>query len=328
MRLLVLGGTVFVSRAVAEAALARGLEVTTSSRGVSGTPPEGAVHVIADRDAPLPAELTDPGFDVVVDVSRRPSQVRSALAQIDARHRVFVSSISAYADEATPGGGPGILPLHEPLFDDSDDPEAYGPMKAACERLVAEAASHTIVRPGLIVGPGDRSGRFTYWVDRLRRAGDGEIVLAPGDPADAVQVIDVRDLAEWIVLLAERRTVGVFDAVDQPRPIGGFLDDIAAGVAARPRWRWATDEQLEGIGVEPWMGPRSLPLWLPRPEYDGMMTHLAGPALQAGLAPRPIADTARDTRAWLDATPGAVVTGLTAAEELEALSTLGPPQSR
>ena len=324
MRLLVLGGTVYLSRAVAEAALARGHHVTVTSRGVTGSPPDGAHQVVADRDAPLPSELTDPAYDAVVDVSRRPSHVRSALAQLRAAHWVFVSTVNVYDDVTARDGGPGSLPLHEPQFDDSDDPEAYGPMKVACERLVAETApTHTIVRPGLIVGPGDRSGRFTYWIDRLRRAGEGETVLAPGDPDDPIQVIDVRDLAEWIVLLAERRTPGVFDAIDAPRPIAALLDEVASGVGARPVWRWATHAQLDAAGVAPWAGPRSLPLWLPRPEYDGMKTHRAGPARTAGLAARPVSDTARDTLAWLAATPDAVLTGLTAVEEAEVLETLG-----
>jgi nucleoside-diphosphate-sugar epimerase len=324
MRLLVLGGTVFLSRSVADAALSRGHEVTVVSRGTSGSAPAGARHVIADRDAPLPVELAGMDIDVAVDVTSRPSRVRSALAQLRAAHWIYVSSISVYADEQTRGGGPGSLPLQEALDDDSDDPADYGRMKAGCERLISERAeSHAIVRPGLIVGPGDRSGRFTYWVDRMRRVRDGEVVLAPGDAADPVQVIDVRDLAEWIVLLAERRTTGVFDAIGDPRPITDLLDDVAAGSGARPRWRWATDEQLEGVGVIPWVGPRSLPLWVPRPDYDGMMTHLAAPAREAGLLTRPIADSARDMLAWLEETPDAARTGLTPDEEHEVLDRLG-----
>ncbi|GAA1727125.1 NAD-dependent epimerase/dehydratase family protein [Microbacterium paludicola] len=324
MRLLVLGGTVFLSRCVADEALSRGHEVTVVSRGASGSPPDGARHIVADRDVPLPVALAGMDVDVAVDVSSRPSRVRSALAQLRAAHWVYVSSISVYADERTRGGGPGSLPLQEALDDDSEDPADYGRMKAGCERLIAEgAASHAIVRPGLIVGPGDRSGRLTYWVDRMRRVRDGDVVLAPGDAADPVQVIDVRDLAEWIVLLAERRTRGVFDAIGDPRPITDLLDDVAAGCGARPRWRWATDEQLEGVGVTPWMGPRSLPLWVPRPDYDGMMTHLAAPAREAGLLTRPIADSARDTLAWLEVTPDAARTGLTPDEEREVLDRLG-----
>ncbi|WP_309067349.1 NAD-dependent epimerase/dehydratase family protein [Microbacterium sp.] len=324
MRLLVLGGTVFLSRAVAEAALSRGHEVTTVSRGVTGSPPDGARHVRADRDATLPAELGGVAYDAVVDVASRPSRVRSALAQLRAPHWVYVSSISVYADEATVGGAPGMLPQHEPLDEDSDDMADYGRLKAGCERLVGEQApSRAIVRPGLIAGPGDRSGRFTYWVDRMRRARDGEVVLAPGDPSDRVQLIDVRDLGSWVALLAERRTTGVFDAIGEPAPIRDVLADVAAGCGVRPRWRWASDAQLEGVGVNPWMGPRSLPLWLPRPEYDGMTTHLAAPAFQAGLRTRPMADTARDTLAWLETAPDAALTGLTADEEREVLAALG-----
>lgn len=326
MKLLVLGGTVFLSRAVAVEALGRGHDVTVISRGLSGAAPTGSRHVIADRDAPspFPDELTSAEFDAVIEVSSRPSRVRSALTQVRAAHWVYISSISAYADAATPGGGPGRLPLLDPLDEDSDDMADYGRMKSGCERLVEGATpSHTIVRPGLIVGPGDPSGRFTYWVDRLRRATPGETVLAPGDPSDLVQFVDVRDLAGWIVLMAERRTAGVFDAVRDPAPIGEVLDDIAAGCGARPRWRWASRAQLDGVDVRPWMGERSLPLWLPRPEYEGMCTHLAGPARAAGLNNRPVAESARDTLAWLTATPGAPLTGLSAEEEADALSQLG-----
>lgn len=324
MRLLVLGGTVFLSRRVAEEALARDHDVTVVSRGATGSPPEGARHVIADRDAPLPAQVTGEPYDVVVDVAGTPSHVRSALEQVRAEHWIYVSTCSVYADDATPNGGPDTLPLHEPLFEDSDDMADYGRLKVGCERLVQEnAATWTIVRPGLIVGRGDRSGRFTYWVDRMRRARDGEVVLAPGDPADPVQFVDVRDLAAWIGLLAETRPGGVYDAIGPAERMDVVLDAIAMGCGVQPKWRWASRAQLEAAGVNPWAGPRSLPLWLPRPEYDGMQTHVAAPALDAGLVIRPVADTARDTLAWLEDTPDAVVTGLTAQEEADVLARLG-----
>jgi hypothetical protein len=132
----------------------------------------------------------------------------------------------------------------------------------------------------------------------------------------------VRDLAAWIVHLAESRTDGTFDAIAPPVPFGTLLDDVAAGCGVAPRWRWAPRGRLEALGVAPWAGERSLPLWLPRPEYDGMMTHDAGPALAAGLAPRPLADTARDTLAWLRSEPDATLTGLTTDEEAEVLAAL------
>jgi nucleoside-diphosphate-sugar epimerase len=329
MKLLVLGGTVFLSRAVVEAALDRGHEVVAANRGRSGTVPDGARHVVVDRDRELPAELTAEPFDAIVDVSRTPSHVRRAVAAMPEPHWVFVSSISVYADDATPHGGPGTLALHRPEHDDVDlgeRPEAYGPMKVACERLVRDgAASSVVVRPGLIVGPGDPSGRFTYWPARLARLAEGgpPDVLAPGDEGDLVQVIDVRDLADWIVTLAEARTQGVLDGIAPAVPIGTFLDDVASGCGVAPRWRWTAHEQLERLDVAPWMGERSLPLWLPRPAYDGMMSHDAGAALAAGLVPRPLTETARDTLVWWRSDPGATLTGLTAEQEAEVLAALG-----
>ncbi|WP_183100878.1 NAD-dependent epimerase/dehydratase family protein, partial [Nocardioides pelophilus] len=221
MRLLVLGGTVFLSREVAAEALRRGHDVTCACRGVSGDVPEGATLLCWDR-AEEPPPLAGE-YDAVVDVSRIPSHVRRAVAAVPDAHWVFVSTVNVYADDSVPGR-PGTVPLREPITEDVDlsaDPEAYGPMKVACEQIVRDgAASWTVVRPGLIVGPGDPSGRFTYWPDRLA---DGGEVLAPGAPSDIVQVIDVRDLAAWIVTLAERRTVGDFDGVGLPVPIGDLL---------------------------------------------------------------------------------------------------------
>lgn len=327
MRFLVLGGSVFLSRAVAVEAAARGHDVTAACRGSSGPVPEGVRHVAVDRVAGLPDELTSTAYDAVVDVARTPSWVRAAVAAWPGAHWTFVSTINVYADDATPGGRPGTLPLREPR-DDADlreEPEAYGPMKVACEQAVLdEAGQACVVRPGLIVGPGDPTGRFTYWPARLDGAGDGEQVLAGGSPDDLAQVIDVRDLARWLVDAAERGLTGVFDGVGPAMPLGRLLDEVAGGVGAAPRWVWAGDEALEAAAVSPWMGPRSLPLWLPRPAYDGMLAHDWSPSREAGLAVRPLAETAADTLAWLRVTPEAVVTGLTRAEEREVLT--GLPQ--
>ena len=155
MRLLVLGGTVFLSRAVAAEAVARGHEVTCAARGTSGSVPEGARLVPSTG----PSRCRSLGeFDAVVDVARHPSWVRNAVAAYPDAHWVFVSTINVYADDATPGGTPGTLPLVEAIEEDVDlkeKPEAYGPMKVACERAVLDgAASAMVIRPGLIVGPG------------------------------------------------------------------------------------------------------------------------------------------------------------------------------
>jgi nucleoside-diphosphate-sugar epimerase len=320
VKLLVLGGSVFLSRAVAADAVRRGHEVTCANRGTSGSLPEGTHFVRWDRSEPAPAGLGD-SFDAVVDVGRYPSWTRSAVATSPSAHWVFVSTVNVYADESTPGGRPGTLPLREPILDDVDlgvDMEAYGPMKVACEQIVRDgAASATVIRPGLIVGPGDPSGRFTYWPARM--AGGGA-VLAPGRPDDSTQVIDVRDLATWIVDAAESRLVGDYDGVGRATTLGEVLTGVAAGCDADVELTWVPQEFLTEQGIEPWAGPDSLPLWLPRPAYDGMTAHDAAPSYAAGLVTRPVADTARDTLAWLRATPGAAVTGIGRDREAELLA--------
>jgi len=314
MRLLVLGGTVFLSREVAAKALRRGHDVTCACRGVSGDVPEGATLLRWDRADEPPALAGE--YDAVVDVSRIPSHVRRAVAAAPDAHWVFVSTVNVYADDAL-AGGPGTVPLREPITEDVDlatDPEAYGPMKVACEQIVRDgAASWAVVRPGLIVGPGDPSGRFTYWPARLA---DGDEVLAPGAPSDIVQVIDVRDLAAWLVTLAEQRTQGDFDGVGMPVPIGDLLHECAPEAS----FTWLDQDFLTEQGVEPWSGPDSIPLWLPRPDHDGMMHHLVEPALEAGLVLRPVAETSLATLAWLRATPDAKVTGIGRDRERELLA--------
>jgi len=324
MKLLVLGGTVFLSQAVAEEAVRRGHDVTCACRGESGSLPDGVTHLPWDRDQPAPAELAETAYDAVVDVARHPSRVRSAVAAVPDAHWVFVSTISVYSDSSVPGGSPGVTPELEPITEDvdlSEDMEAYGPMKVACEQIVLEGVSSAmVIRPGLIVGPGDPSGRFTYWPLRVRDAGD---VLAPGAPDDTVQVIDVRDLATWIVDSAETRRTGVVDGIGPVQRFADLLDDVAAGVGTTPTWTWVDQEFLTEQKVDAWVGPDSLPLWLPRPEYDGMLAHDADLPQAAGLSTRPVAESARDTVAWVEATPDAAQTGITREREQELLAAWG-----
>lgn len=309
MRLLVLGGTRFLSHSVAEQAVDRGWDVTCACRGESGPLPAGVTHVPWDRSLDAPSALTEGRWDAVVDVSRTPSHVRRAVAAVPDAHWIFVSTINVYADN----GSPAMEPLVDAITADvdlADDPEAYGPMKVACEQLVtAGATSSMLVRPGLIVGPGDGSGRFSYWPDRLARGGE---VLAPGSPDDVVQVIDVRDLAGWLLDAAEARTTGAFDGVGETMPLAQLLGEVAAGVGAQPSFTWVDTDFLTEQGVEPWSGEGSIPLWLPRPEYDGMLSHSPKPAIVAGLRLRPVADTARDTL-------GETAIGITAERERELL---------
>jgi 2'-hydroxyisoflavone reductase len=323
MRLLVLGGSMFLSRAVAEEGVRRGHEVTCACRGRSGSLPAGVAHVAWDRREAVPPHLIETDFDAVVDVARHPSWARTAVAAFPRAHWVFVSTINVYEDDPTPGGRPGTIPERQPITEDVDlaeDPEAYGPMKVACEQVVRTgAASAMVIRPGLIVGPGDPTGRFSYWPARMGDVPEHPEVLAPGDPGDSVQVIDVRDLAAWIVDSAEQRRAGVFDGIGAALPIGDLLTEVATGAGVAPDLTWVPQEFLAEQEVEPWAGPRSVPLWLPRPEYDGMLAHDATPSYDAGLVTRPLADTARDTLAWLRDTPDATLTGLGRDEEAAVL---------
>ena len=236
MRILVLGGTVFLSRAVAEEAVRRGHEVVCACRGESGSVPDGVTHVPFDRTTGAPPEIE---ADAVVDVARHPSWVRSAVAAWPDAHWVFVSTISVYADNGEPGQTAESGTTLEAMDEDRDPreaPEVYGAMKVACEQHVRSgAASASVVRPGLIVGPGDPTGRFTYWPERIGgpRAG----ARPPGSPDDLTQVVDVRDLAAWCVDLAEQRTVGTWDAIGPPTPMAAVLEEVARGVGAvSGRW--------------------------------------------------------------------------------------------
>lgn len=334
MRLLILGGTVFLGRAIATAALAAGDEVTCAARGTSGKVPDGARLVRIDRDEPDTFGAIEATFDAVVDVSSRPSHVRAAMAALADRvgHVIYVSSGSVYTDDATPGQRVVGSPTHEPATPEQDDPAGngfanYGPCKVACEQAVLAAVGEDralICRAGLIVGPEDVSNRFTYWADRLARGGE---ILAPGTPDDAVQWIDVRDLGDWLARAARERISGTYDGVGQPVSRGTFLAETGAGVGnVTPELTWITHEFLLAQEVNPWAGPRSLPLWLPLPDYAGFLSRDASPTLAAGLRPRPLADTARDTHEWsrkreAQAAPGSGRTaGLSAAEESEVLA--------
>jgi len=143
--------------------------------------------------------------------------------------------------------------------------------------------------------------------------------LGPGSPDDRVQVIDARDIAEWIVRSVESGQTGVFDGVGPVQPVGEIIAATAEGVGNSPDVVWTSQEFLTEQGVEPWSGDGALPLWLPRPEYDGMTDHDVTPSYDAGLVTRPVADTARDTLAWLRSTPDVPVTGITREREAELL---------
>ena len=305
MRLLVLGGTAWLGAAVARAGLAQGLEVTCLARGGSGAVPEGARLVRADRDAPAAyREVVGADWDVVVDVARQPGHVRRAVSVLADRARtyVLVSTVSVYADGSTPGDDEGAELLGALAGDVMASMAEYGPAKVACEHHVRTAFGperSLIARSGLLGGPGDVSDRTGYWPLRFARpAVDDGAVLVPDAPDLGTQVIDVRDLAAWLVRAGADGRSGILNAVGETVPLAAHLA-LARSVAghagpvvpAAPRW-------LVDHDVEPWAGERSLPLWLPQPECDGFGARSGSAARAAGLVTRPLAQTLAETLAW------------------------------
>jgi 2'-hydroxyisoflavone reductase len=319
MRLLILGGTQFLGRAIAAHACAAGHDVTCAARGVAGAVPDGARFIRIDRDEPDGlAALSREAFDAVVDVSRHPGQVRRAVATLKQRtaHWTFVSTVSVYADNRTPGQRADTALLRAPAapeIEHSTD-EIYGAAKVACEQAVG--ANAFICRAGLIAGPEDPTGRFTYWPARFDRGGE---ILVPGTPDDAVQLIDVRDLANWIVHAAQTGLIGIFDGIGPSFTRGAFLAECARAVGSDCTFTWIDRAFLESHGVKRWTGPRSLPLWLPLPDFAGFNTRDTAPARDCGLTVRALAETARDTLLWVR-TAGGPITGLTIDEERAVLA--------
>jgi 2'-hydroxyisoflavone reductase len=329
MRLLVLGGTVFLSHAIAAEAVTRGHRVTCAARGASGSIPDGATLVTVDRNAEGGlAPLAGAEFDAVVDVATMSFPwVNAALELLagNVGHWTFVSTINVYADSETIGQRPGA-PLHEPLREDGSgekvEPERYGRIKVASENAVRDAMGDRafVVRPGLITGPDDGSDRLGYWPARFGRGGR---VVVPDSPDQPIQHIDVRDLASWIVDAGERGTGGTYDGVGRAVPLGGFLREIADAVGVDVELVPVTSAALEAAGVDFWGGPKSLPLWLPKHIW-GLSSHDAEPSLAAGLSPRPLAETvaaALDTERALGPDRERKA-GLSADEEAEVLAGL------
>ena len=346
-----LGGTAWLGRTVAEEAVSRGHDVICAARGSAG-PPAGVTFVRVDRDADRGLDaLGNAHWDAVVDVSRQPGQVRRAVRDLDAAHWVFVSTGNVYAGFAAieqPEDAPRRAPLDGDVMIDMD---TYGEAKVACEDYVtASAGTATIVRSGLIGGPGDTSGRTGYWPWRLAHPvgqtaarGDaaGPDVVAPGvvelgvvelgvvEPGVVVPddldfpcaMVDVRDLAAWVVTAAERRLDGAFNATGPTTLLGEVLATAAEVAGSAARLTPVPAQRLRELGIQGWMGPASLPLWIDDPEWRGFATLDTSRARAAGLITRPLADTLRDALAWEEIRPEAEPrrAGLTDDEERRVL---------
>jgi 2'-hydroxyisoflavone reductase len=308
LKLLVLGGTKFLGRAVVDAALAAGHELTLFNRGETNPElfPE-TERLRGNRDGDLSA-LEGRSWDAVIDTAGYVPRVVRASAELlrESGHYTFVSSVSVYADfsgpvsETSPVADLGEAPADELAEDYSN----YGPLKALCEAAVEDVFSDRslIVRPGLIVGPHDPTGRFTYWAHRLRCGGE---ILAPGPPERLVQFIDVRDLGSWIVDCVERKVAGVFNATNT----GVQWSELLAGAEAT----WVPDSFLTEHGVGEWM---ELPLWIADPAWAGMHRTDVSRAIAQGLRFRPVEVTLREAAA----APAVDGVGLAPAREAELLA--------
>ena len=317
MKLLILGGTIFLGRHLVEAALARGHEVTMFNRGRHNPELFPEVEKLrGDRIVNLDA-LRGRRWDAAIDTCGYLPKVVRASAELLAgavEHYTFISSISAYAE--MPRGGfdesaavrtitPQQLSEAEAV-DFGDRPnamsygEAYGPLKALCEEAAETAMpGRTLnIRAGLIIGAEDYSDRFPYWVARVAQGGE---MLAPGSPDRRVRVIEARDLADWNVRMAEARHAGTFNATgaEDGLTFGRLLDKCKAVSASDAEFIWTSEEFLIEHNVGAW---GELPLWIPA-EYNGIFEARNDKAIAAGLTFRPIADTAREVLQWCRTRP-------------------------
>lgn len=307
MRLLVLGGTLFLGRHIVEQAGRRGHELTLFNRGRTATAPiAGVEQIVGDRERDL-SRLAGRTWDAVIDTSGYlPRLVRDSAGALagSVQRYVFVSSISVYGSFPDPGVDEEAPIAPDPPEGAEDVMSHYAELKAACERVLDEAlpGRTLIVRPGLIVGPYDPTERFTYWV---RRLAEGGRVLAPRAPDQPVQLIDVRDLASWIVRMVEARATGVYNATGPASSLtfGPMLERIRAASGGGAELVWIEEDLLAEAGVEPW---DELPLWLdlPRnPDFQGFLAADISRALRAGLEFRALEDTVTDTLAWVRERP-------------------------
>lgn len=317
-RVLILGGTGWLGRELAAAALERGADVTCVARGASGTVPAGAALVVADRRHPDAYSELAGDWDAVIELSFEPDFVAHAVAELGphAAHWTLVSTVSVYAADDEPGADESAA-LVEP-----SDLSQYPDAKVAAERETAASLGDRllIARPGLIVGPGDPSDRFGYWPARLHRGG---ATIVPAMRDRYVQVIDVTDLASWLASAGLAGRTGIVNAVGTPVPMADFFAAARAVAGFDGETIEVTDAALEAHGIQYWAGPRSLPLWLPA-HATGFAQRDGSAYRRAGGTHRPLTDTlARVLQDEL--TRGrdrARRAGLTAADETELLRLL------
>lgn len=301
MKILVIGGTVFLGRHFVETALEHGHEITLFNRGRHNADLFPEVEKLrGDRNEDI-SLLNGRTWDAVLDPSGYfPRHVRNVaeLLRDSVGHYTFVSSISVYSDLSIPNmdeSGP-VGTIEDETVEEVTG-ETYGPLKVLCEQAAEAAMPGRVasIRAGLIVGPHDPSDRFTYWPGRVARGGE---VLAPGTPDMLTQFVDARDLADWFLRLMENNTTGVFNATgpDYPLNMGTVLNACRDVSGSDAQITWVSEEFLQEQEVGSWI---EVPLWVPTaPDTIGFNTVDCGRAIAAGLTYRPLADTIRDTLAW------------------------------
>ena len=316
MKLMIIGGTRFVGRHLVAAALARDHEVTLFNRGNYSIDAVETIRGDRHNDDDL-AKLKAHRWDVVIDTcGHLPRAVRAATEILSGSvdRYVFISSQNAYASVSVAGVDethPRATLTSDQLdaanaIDTSGQPNygaLYGGLKALCEKAAEEVMPNRvlIIRPGLIVGPYDYTDRFTYWVARVARGGE---VLAPGRPKRFVQFIDARDLAKWIVSMAERKATGIYNANRAPAELTmqSVLDECKSVSDSDASFTWASEDFLLQENVSAWS---SMPLWLPEeaaPHLKGFMFVNCDKAIASGLVIRPLSGTIGDTLAWYQTT--------------------------
>jgi 2'-hydroxyisoflavone reductase len=327
MRILIIGGTKFLGRHLVDSALARGHEVTLFNRGKTNPdlfPQVETIH--GDREHDI-EKLSGREWDTMIDVAGYlPRIVRLSATGLEksVKRYVFISSLSVYADFRKIGIDESY-PLGKIEGESVEEitGETYGPLKALCERAVQNVYGERalIIRPGLIVGPHDPTDRFTYWPVRMARGGE---VLAPQKPEATTQVIDVRDLSDFIIKLIEENASGIYNATgpDYGLTIGKLLEVSKQVSGSDANFKWASVEFLNQNKVEAWS---DMPAWIPDDEEGVGFSRIdISKAINAGLKFRPLEETIRDTLEWAQTRPSDYVwkAGLTAEREAEVLAAL------
>lgn len=307
MKLLIIGGTVFLGKAVVNYALERGHEVTLFNRGQSNAnlfPEVEQLH--GDRDGGLDP-LIGRTFDACLDTCGYFPRIVKASAQLledSVNWYAFISSLSVYGEPSSEGTDEdGMLATLDDPSIEKVTGETYGPFKALCETEVSAAFGDRalLIRPGLIVGPHDPSDRFTYWPWRVAQGGQ---ILAPGRPNRSIQFIDVRDLATWIVRMLESEETGTYNIASTPGALtmNSLLQTCCDVTHKDPALVWMDDAFLVEHEVGAWV---ELPLWIPEdePMAQGFFDFRADRAIAKGLTVRPLEETVRATMDWSQTRP-------------------------